>query len=144
MVQQEPPSRPDRFGTLSVSNTAPILDQSRPAIYWEADTVQFSGVAHARFLYVWCFPSPLESGVPGQGPNNASSRRTEAGLPLQGIRITLDSVGQPVIWEVLADNFKAKLFFVSQNLETAAIAGSASRFPDGATQSNAAWRRPPT
>ena len=118
----EPPSWLDRFGTLSVSNGAPILDQSRPAIYWEADTVQLNGVAHARFSYVWCYsPSPLVS-EPGQGTNNASPRRTEAGLPLQGIRITLSSAGQPVIWEVLADNSKAKLFFVSQNLEAAAVA----------------------
>jgi hypothetical protein len=43
-------------------------------------------------------------------------------LPLQGIRITLNSSGQPAIWEVLADNSKAKLFFVSQNLEAAAAA----------------------
>jgi hypothetical protein len=43
-------------------------------------------------------------------------------LPLQGIRTTLNAAGQPVIWEVLADSSRAKLFFVSQTLETAAVA----------------------
>jgi hypothetical protein len=119
---REPSSPPDRFGTLSVSNGAPILDQSRPAIYCEADTVQLNGMAHARLSYVWFYsPGPLESG-PGQGTNNASPGRAEAGLPLQGIRITLNSAGQPVIWEVLADNSQVKLLFVSQNLEAAAVA----------------------
>ena len=41
---------------------------------------------------------------------------------MQGIRITLNSAGQPVIWEVLADSSGAELFFVSQNLEAAAMA----------------------
>ena len=121
-MQQEPPSLPDRFGTLSVSNGAPILDRSRPAIYWEADTVQVNGKAHARFSYVWCYsPGPLGS-EPGQGTNNASPSRAETALPLQGIRITLNSAGQPVIWEVLADSSRARLLFVSQNLEAAAVA----------------------
>jgi hypothetical protein len=104
-VAQEPPSPPDRFGTLSVSNGAPILDQSRPTIYWGSDTVQVNGRPHARFFYMWCYsPSP------------------QATLLLQRIRITLNSDGQPVIWEVLADGSGAKVLFVSQNLETAALA----------------------
>ena len=103
---KEPQSRPDRFGTLSLSNGVLVLDRSRPAIYWQADTVQLKGKAHARFSYVWCYS-------PGQA---------ESGLALQGIRITLDSAGQPAIWEVLADNSGAELIFVSQNLEAAAAA----------------------
>jgi hypothetical protein len=43
-------------------------------------------------------------------------------LALQGIRITLDSAGLPVIWEVLADRSGAELICVSQNLEAAAVA----------------------
>jgi hypothetical protein len=119
---QEPPSLPDRFGTLSVSNGSPVLDQSRPTIYWEADTVQVNGRAHARFSYVWCYPPRPGESEPGQRTKNVSPDRAEAGLPMQGIRITLDAAGQPVIWEVLADSSRAKLFFVSQNLEAAAVA----------------------
>jgi hypothetical protein len=119
---QEPHLLPDRFGALTVSNGPPVLDRSRPAIYWEADTVQLRGTARARFSYVWCYaPGALDSKrghvlktvVPGQ---------TAPALPLQGIRITLNSAGLPAIWEVLADSTRAKLFFVSQSLEAAAMA----------------------
>ena len=51
----EPLSRPDRFGTLSLSNGVLALDRSRPAIYWQADTVQLAGKEHVRFAYVWCY-----------------------------------------------------------------------------------------
>lgn len=113
---------PDQFGTLMVSNGAAIFDQSRPAIYWEIDTLQIKGRAFARLSYLWCYaPGPLES-KPGQAAGTAASGPAENALPLQGIRITLNSAGQPAIWEVLADTSRAKLIFVSQNLEAAAVA----------------------
>ena len=113
---------PDRFGTLSVSNGTPVLDRSRTAVYWEADTVQVSGKGHARFSYVWCYSPDLHESVRAQRRHSAPPGRTEPGLPLQGIRITLNSAGQPVIWEVLADTSGAELIFVSQALEAAALA----------------------
>jgi len=119
---QDLPLLPDRFGTLSVSDGAPVLDQSRPTIYWEANTVQVNGRAHARFSYVWCYSSRPGELELWQRTNTVPAGRAEAGLPLQGIRITLNSAGRPVIWEVLADRSGVKLFFVSQNLETAAVA----------------------
>jgi len=119
---KEPPSLPDQFGTLSMSNGAPVIDRSRPAVYWEADTVQIKGKAHARFSYLWCYaPCPLES-EREPGIKRVASGQAEPALPLQGMRITLNSAGQPAIWEVLADSSRAKLFFVSQNLEAAAMA----------------------
>jgi hypothetical protein len=118
----EPLALPDRFGALSVSNGAPFLDPSHPAIYWEADTVQIRGKAHARFCYIWCCaPGPHEL-AHQQRTNSVSPYRAEPALLLQGIRITLSAAGQPVLWEVLTDSSRAELFFVSQNLETAAAA----------------------
>ena len=119
---QNLPLRPDRFGTLIISNGAPILDRSRPTIYWETDTVQVNGKAHARFSYVWCYSSRLGELELGRSTNKVPLDGTQTGLPLQGIRITLNSAGRPVIWEVLADGSGVKLFFVSQNLEAAAVA----------------------
>ena len=115
-----PPS--DGFGALSVSNGAPVLDRERPTVYWEADTLQINGKAHARFAYVWCYDRGPQEPKGGTGTNYMSPSRADAGLPLQGIRITLNSGGQPVIWEVLADHSKAKILFVSQSLESAAMA----------------------
>jgi hypothetical protein len=119
---REPLSLPDRFGTLGVSNGAPVLDGSRPVIYWEADAVQIHGTALARFYYMWCYAQDSVGSERGQGIAIPASGQVKPGLPLQGIRITLNSAGQPSIWEVLADSSKAKLFFVSQSLEAAAMA----------------------
>jgi len=105
---KEPRSRADWFGTLSLSNGVPGLDESRPAIYWQADTAQLKGKARGRFAYLWCYTSRPEV--------------CPTGLPVQGIRITLNSAGQPVLWEVLADISGAELIFVSQSLEAAAAA----------------------
>jgi len=105
----EPLSQPDRFGTLNLSDGFLALDSSRPAIYWQADTVRLKGKEHVRYAYVWCY-------------SLAASGQGESALALQGIRITLSGAGQPVIWEVLADSSGAELVFVSQSLEAAALA----------------------
>lgn len=107
--QQPVGLRPDHFGTLTVSNGVLVIAPSRPAIYWAADSVVIQGKAHPRFSCWWWY-SARE--LPDQPP----------GLPSQGIRITLNSLGQPVIWEVLADTSGARLIFVSQSLESAAAA----------------------
>ncbi|MCX6923643.1 MAG: hypothetical protein NT154_10620 [Verrucomicrobia bacterium] len=113
---------PDRFGSFTISNGAPFLDLSHPAVYWEADTVQIRGKTHARLCYLWCYS--LDHYQAGQGrPSHAGpSEHARPGLPLQGIRITLGAAGQPIAWEVLADDSGVELIFVSQNLEAAALA----------------------
>ncbi len=139
-----PLDRLDRFGVLSLSNGVPALDLSHPAVYWHADTVQLNGKVHLRLAYLWCYalaPGTLYRGkylgcagadtsgfarmTSTRQPVDALSGRPAvlpAGLPLQGIRITLNSAGQPAIWEVLADTSGVDLIFVSQNLEAAAVA----------------------
>jgi hypothetical protein len=119
---KQPLSLPDRFGTLCVSNRAPVLDPSHPAIYWQTDAVQIKEKAFTRLAYLWCYgASPLEPAL-GPSTSGTATGQVERALPLQGIRITLNSAGQPGIWEVLADSSGAKLFFASQNLEAAALA----------------------
>ncbi len=177
-------ARIDRFGTLSFSNGVPALNLSRPAIYWQADSVQLNGKAHARFTYVWCYAVPARSSTRGKGKashsmklgniqqptsnlehpttamragigcwmldvgcwmfcssgsgfqhantgigGNDSPASPESGLPVQGIRITLNTNGQPVIWEALADRSGAELIFVSQTLEAAALAEHGKPLP---------------
>jgi hypothetical protein len=123
-------SRIDRFGTLSLSNGIPTLDLSRPAIYWQADSVQLKGKVHARFTYVWCYTAAARGSERGPGTANPSPAPAEAGLALQGIRITLNTNGQPVIWEALADSSGAELIFVSQTLEAAALAEHGKPLPE--------------
>jgi len=87
---QELSLMPDGFGTLTVSNGSPVLDQSRPTIYWDADTVQVNGRAHARFSYVWCYPLVPASRRLGNAPRTCP--RTEPKLVCQcrasGSRLT--------------------------------------------------------
>jgi hypothetical protein len=98
----------DRFGSLSLTNGLLALAGARPAVYASLDAAQLNGKPHLRLTYLWCYR--LEPGRPG------------AGLPVQGIRITLDAAGNPAVWEVLAEDSGAELIFVSQNLEAAAVA----------------------
>jgi hypothetical protein len=93
---------------VGLTNGLPALDRARPAIYASLDAAQINGKPHTRLTYLWCYS--LEPVQPG------------AGLPLQGIRITLDAAGKPAVWEVLAEDSGAELIFVSQDLESAALA----------------------
>jgi hypothetical protein len=119
---QAPLSLSDQFGMLSYSNDAPVLDPSRPVIYSEVDTVLIKGTTLARCSYLWCYTPALLEVAQGQRMPVAAPGLAGLGLPLQGIRITLNAAGQPAIWEVLADDSRCKLLYVSQNLEAAAIA----------------------
>ena len=94
------------FGALEWSNGIVKVDTARPAVYFDMDTVRINERAHARMtMYLWCYAM------------NPSGHEE---LGIQGIRLTLDLAGQPVIWEVLADSSGAELIFVSQSLEAAA------------------------
>ena len=66
----EPLSRQDRFGTLSLANGLLALDRSRPAIYWQADTVRLKGKEHVRFAYVWCYSTGASGSQSGPGADN--------------------------------------------------------------------------
>jgi hypothetical protein len=88
----------------------------RPAIWYTADSVQIEGRVHARFSYQWSY-----------SPANAQGGLTA--LPVQGIRITLDTQGQPAVWEILADTSGLQLIFVSQSLEAAAAAAFGKPLP---------------
>ena len=95
------------FGALSLSNGVVILDRSIPTVYVHVDQVEIASKAHQRFTYLWCY----SSGDPAHG-NRA--------LGIQGVRITTDSAGSPVIWEILADESGLDLVFVAESLEAAA------------------------
>ncbi len=77
---------------------------SEPLVLAETGTVAVNGRSHDQFSYHWNY-----SGAP-------------AGLDRQGIRITLNATGEPVIWEVLHDSSGADIVYVAQSLELAARA----------------------
>ncbi len=97
----------DRFGAVGVSNGVLRIDLSRPTIYVHLDTMTLRGEAHPQLSYLWFYPS-----------NSAASNQ----LVCQGVRLTLNSSGQPVIWEILGKTSSAALIFASESLEAAAQA----------------------
>jgi hypothetical protein len=83
--------------------------QSLATVCFHVDKVAINGRLHDRFAYLWRYDAETEA-YPGLS------------LPAQGIRITLDSEGEPAIWEVLADSSGGEILYVSESLETAAAA----------------------
>jgi hypothetical protein len=81
---------------------------SRSLVISETGTNLVNGRPHDQFAYVWSYSS---STLPGQ-----SVRKS------QGVRLTLNAAGEPVIWEVLEDSSGAEILYVSQSLELAARA----------------------
>jgi len=104
-----PTHPPERFGLLTRSNGVLTVDTSRPTLYVVADTIQIRQKPYAQLTYLWVY-----AGEP-RGPALPS-------LGVQGVRITLDTSGQPALWEILADHSGAEVFFVTQKLEGAARA----------------------
>jgi hypothetical protein len=111
--RQRPRANP--FGRLVLRKDRLRLDDSRPMLYVVPDTVEIHGKAHARLTYVWVYS--LKPTSPGSA------------LPLQGVRITLNSAGAPAIWEVLADKSGADVVFVSESLAQAAAAEFGAPLP---------------
>ncbi|HWQ91043.1 MAG TPA: hypothetical protein VN673_05180 [Clostridia bacterium] len=95
------------FLEARATNAKPSSQALQRTVYYGADTARRGDQLHARFTYVWRF-APESSG-----------RMPEIG-GFQGVRLTLNSRGEPVIWEVLRDRSGAELVFVAQSLENAA------------------------
>ncbi|HWI56272.1 MAG TPA: hypothetical protein VNZ22_03515 [Bacillota bacterium] len=91
-----------------------MADASQPTLYTELDTVQIQGSIHPRLTYLWCY---------------ATSEPQRGEVALQGIRLTLNSAGQPVVWEVLTDESGKELIFVAESLEAAARAEHGQPLP---------------
>lgn len=93
---------PTGFGALVMSNRVAAVDTSAPAVYFDSGVVLFGGKPHLQLVYVWFYQRP------------------KSGLLVQGVRMTLGSAGEPVIWEVLRDTLGAQPVFVAHSLEQAA------------------------
>lgn len=92
------------FGALVTRDGRLEADLSRPTVYVHSDTLQIQDSTHPRLTYLWF--APAESNI----------------VAAQGIRITLNSFGNPAAWEVLTDSSGLRIVFVSQNVESAAAA----------------------
>ena len=101
-------SQADRFGALELQGKRLHVESSKPTVYFWTDTEINNGAPHARFSYLWFYP-PLKAQPQGTGPR------------FQGVRMTLNSAGEPVVWETLADNSGKEIIYVAESLEAAAL-----------------------
>ncbi len=111
IVQQLPTAdpqqpRPHRFGTLRTDSGGVLsVDTDSPAVYAATATAMLHGVPHDQLIFVWFYPPDSAAGSP----------------TAQGVRMTLDTAGFPVLWEVLADHTRTNLIYVARSLENAAL-----------------------
>lgn len=117
----------DRFGTARVSpDGTPWIDTGAPAVYGGSSTALIHGRTYEQVTWVWLYPT---NGVNG-------------GIAAQGVSMTLDTEGFPIVWEVLADGDGGRIVFVARSLEKAASAAFGHPLPGRrfATEPDAATR----
>jgi hypothetical protein len=94
----------DSFGRIMSADGELKIDASRPEVYVQTDTVVIGQKPHLRLTYLWYYSGENSAGSP-----NANT--------CQGVRMTIDATGNPSIWEILADDSRRELIFVSKSLE---------------------------
>ncbi|MGH7968240.1 MAG: hypothetical protein ACREIC_05870, partial [Limisphaerales bacterium] len=95
----------NQFGALQPDGGGVRVEPSKPTVYFKPEAAVLNGKARATMTYFWFYPAEQSKARPGP-------------LSAQGIRITLDSSGKPVIWEVLSDPSHVDIIIVSQSVET--------------------------
>jgi hypothetical protein len=93
-----------------VLDTAVSSNFGPARIFFQPGMVQLGGIARPQMTYLWT----------GEGGNQLAC----------GVRLTLDTRGLPVIWEVLDDRPGARVVFVSRSLEERAKAAFGAPVPD--------------
>lgn len=92
---------------------------NRLTLYARERKVWLCGQSHDEVTYAWFYPPPA-----------TSAPTAPQVLPLQGVRITLDQTGHPVIWEPLAVTGAARPVFVAGSLEHLALLRHRARLPE--------------
>jgi len=96
---------------LILVETTPTVSPVLPTelLMW-TNRVLMRGDELMQVAFVWAVGS---EGGNGNGMEDESF--------MQGVRLTLNADGQPVIWEVLRDSSGARVFYVTQSLEAEAM-----------------------
>ncbi len=97
-----------RIGRVRVDdNGRPSVEAGTPTVYYGRSRCTLDGRQYEQMSFLWFYARPVE-------PARSSS------VPVQGVRITLDSEGLPFIWETMADDQPTRIIFASRRLETLA------------------------
>lgn len=116
-----------------VSGTNGLVAPTR--VYFQFEIVQLNGRDHAALTYWWFYDGATKSverrPPPRRGPDARPLKLagSETGVSIQGVRVTLNTNGSPVIFEVLGQRGSVAQIFVSQSVEAAALAEFGSALP---------------
>ena len=104
---------PGRIAAIKADpSSKPFFNISRPTIYTDVSRATLDGRDYEQVVYVWWYsPNTTEM---------SSARIDDSSSPWRGYRLTLDSEGFPIIWEVLGNESGLAVIFVSKTLEEAA------------------------
>lgn len=86
---------------------------TQAVVYFKAAQISWGGLAHTQMLYLWLY---AEADVP-------------QALPAQGVRITLNREGFPVVWEMLAAPQGRQEVYVAGSVEHASLQHFKGRLP---------------
>lgn len=81
-----------------------VFDTTAPAVYTNSAPVSIQGKLHPRHVFLWF--------IPGPAPDTLDAR---------GIAITLDSGGNPAVWETFSSRTPTPVLYISKSLETKAL-----------------------
>jgi len=95
----------NRFGETVTLEPKPGTDAAQPTVYYEINTVELQGANFVQIGYRWHYPQRQRKETP------------TGWLQEQGVRLTLDSSGNPVIWEVLDDTSGRLPVFIAESME---------------------------
>lgn len=101
---------------LPAFDTTPSNAPATNFVYVESEVFELHGKSHLAFTYLWFYSTDLRL-------------RRHGGLLVQGVRLFLNSAGEPVLWEVLADPSGSARFFVARSLEESARADFGPALP---------------
>jgi hypothetical protein len=85
------------------------LNSDPATVYYQLGAVQIGGITRPQMTYLWSVGNEQQLA--------------------RGIRLTLDSQGFPVVWEVLDDRVGTRVVFVSRSLEVKAHVAFGSPVP---------------
>ena len=106
IVQEVQPA--GRIGRVRVDETGrPAVEAGTPTVYYGRSRCALDGREYEQLIFLWFYAPSVEP-------------EWSSGLPVQGIRITLDSEGLPLLWETMATDQPARIIFASKRLETLA------------------------
>jgi hypothetical protein len=106
------PAAADPNATLAELTTA----LGMPVVSAYSNLITLGGESVPQFTYWWTYAPTHSAPAPGSSQ--------------QGVRITLNSAGAPVIWEVLDDSTGADVIYVAQSVEMLARAEFGTPKPD--------------